>query len=191
MLGRPCDKPGARRAYLLVLRRARVYNTNNSGHTNEEDVFLARNVTKRLTYLIVFVLGILVGLCAFTFYYAEGLSYAGNASETCVNCHIMREHFDSWSRSSHHAVATCNDCHTPHDFLGKYYVKGMNGLHHSWAFTTGRYPNNIRIKEGNARVAQQNCVDCHQTMVSVIHRSDAGEELSCVSCHGSVGHRRR
>ena len=146
---------------------------------------------RRITYLASIMLGVLVGLCGFTFYYAEGISYASDDSETCMNCHVMREQFDSWNRSSHHAVATCNDCHTPHNFFGKYYVKAKNGFHHSLAFTTGRYPNNIRIKSSNARVARQNCVDCHQVMVSAMHRSDAGEELSCVSCHGSVGHRRR
>lgn len=152
---------------------------------------MAAKVTGRLTYLVAAALGAAIGLCAFTFYYAEGLSYAGDASETCMNCHIMREYFDAWSRSSHHAVATCNACHTPHDFVAKYYVKGMNGLHHGWAFTTGRYPDNIRIKEGNAGVVQRNCVDCHLTMVGGIHISNAGGELACVSCHGSVGHRRR
>jgi cytochrome c nitrite reductase small subunit len=136
------------------------------------------------------ILGVLFGLGAYTFHYAQGVSYLSDESETCVNCHVMREQFDSWNRSSHRAFATCNDCHTPHDFAGKWYVKGMNGLHHSWAFTTGDFPNNILIKESNSRVAQRNCVECHQAMVANIHLTRAGHELSCVSCHGNVGHLR-
>ena len=145
---------------------------------------------RRWPYFVSAILGILVGLGAYTFHYAEGTSYLYDASETCVNCHVMREHFDSWSRSSHHDVATCNDCHTPHSFAGKWLVKATNGLHHGWAFTTGAYPDNIRIRESNARVAQQACVDCHRDMVGPVHMSETGEELSCVSCHGSVGHLR-
>ena len=40
-------------------------------------------------------------------------------------------------RASHHAVATCNDCHTPHNLVGKYVVKARNGFWHSFYFTTG------------------------------------------------------
>src|SRR5688572_32577853 len=42
-----------------------------------------------------------------------------------------REHFDAWNKSSHRAVATCNDCHTPHNLVGKYTVKAKNGFWHS------------------------------------------------------------
>lgn len=65
-------------------------------------------------------LGCLVGVGSYTFKYAEGASYLGNDSRTCANCHIMREHYDSWQKSSHHAVAGCNDCHLPQDFVSKY-----------------------------------------------------------------------
>src|SRR5688572_30492436 len=63
--------------------------------------------------------GLALGLGAFTFVYARGASYLTNDPEACGNCHIMREHLGAWVKSSHHAVATCNDCHTPHDFIGK------------------------------------------------------------------------
>lgn len=133
--------------------------------------------------------GSLVGLGLFTFVYAEGHSYLFNDPETCVNCHIMREQYDGWTRSSHQSVATCNDCHTPHDFFGKWLVKGLNGWNHSVAFTTGNFQEPIQIREFNADIVQENCVYCHGMVVSqVITIAPHDEELRCVSCHGNVGH---
>jgi cytochrome c nitrite reductase small subunit len=40
----------------------------------------------------------------------------------------MQEHNDAWSRSSHHAVAACNDCHTPANLVGKYLTKANNSF---------------------------------------------------------------
>jgi hypothetical protein len=43
----------------------------------------------------------------------------------------MQPQYDSWSRSAHHHVAGCVDCHLPHDFIGKYYTKAEHGYRHS------------------------------------------------------------
>ena len=64
--------------------------------------------------------GFVLGMGAFTFNYAEGTSYLSNDPAACVNCHIMRDQYDGWRKSTHHAAATCNDCHVPHDLVGKY-----------------------------------------------------------------------
>ena len=61
--------------------------------------------------------GIAIGIGGFTFVYARGYSYLTNDPAACANCHIMKEHFAAWSKSSHRAVATCNDCHTPHELV--------------------------------------------------------------------------
>jgi cytochrome c nitrite reductase small subunit len=142
---------------------------------------------------LVVSFGVALGLGLFTFSYAEGLSYFSSDPAACVNCHAMREQFDGWNHSTHKAVATCNDCHTPHRFPDKWIVKGINGFNHSWAFTTGNYPDPIRIKGFNAAIAHENCVACHTTMVGEINHSVAAPitaepELNCVRCHGNVGH---
>ncbi len=135
-------------------------------------------------------LGILFGVSIFTFDYAEGTSYFSEDPKACVNCHVMREQYTRWTRSSHQAVATCNDCHTPHGVIEKWLVKGLNGWNHSLAFTTGNFPDIILIREFNAEIAEENCVACHQAMVSNVHRSTDDGALSCVACHGNVGHGR-
>lgn len=134
------------------------------------------------------MLGVLVALGLFTFVYAEGFSYFSDSPSACVNCHVMREQFDGWNHSSHKAVATCNDCHTPHTFPEKWIVKGINGFNHSLAFTLDNYPETLHIRDFNAKVAEQNCIDCHETTVSQIQHIVSEEPLRCVHCHGSVGH---
>jgi hypothetical protein len=67
-------------------------------------------------------------------------------------------------------------------------IKGVNGFNHSLAFTTGDFPEPIMIRGFNARIAQENCVDCHQTTVAQMHLFVSSEELRCVDCHGNVGH---
>ena len=85
--------------------------------------------------------GGIVGLGGFTVSYANGLSYLTDNPKACANCHVMREFYDGWNRGSHKHVATCNDCHTPHDnIVAKYAVKALNGFRHSYAFTTGQIP---------------------------------------------------
>jgi cytochrome c nitrite reductase small subunit len=140
------------------------------------------------TCCLIALLGILLGLGIFTFNYAEGTSYFSDNPKSCMNCHIMREPFEGWRHSSHKTVATCNSCHTPHRFPDKWLVKGLNGWNHSWAFTTGKFPEPIRIRAFNARIVQQNCVECHQMLTSQIHPIDSDLGVSCVFCHGNVGH---
>lgn len=137
------------------------------------------------------LLGVLVGLGAFTTYYARGASYLSDAPEACANCHVMRDQYEAWQRSSHGRVAVCNDCHAPHTFPDKWIVKAINGFNHSLAFTLNNFPDPIRIRPMNVGVVQRNCEDCHRTLIGQMNGPHAGEALMCVSCHGSVGHRTR
>ena len=90
--------------------------------------------------ILEIAIGMVVGIGVYTFLYAKGASYLTNNPAACANCHIMQEHYDGWLKSSHRAVATCNDCHTPANFIRKYVTKASNGFWHSFAFTTGRFP---------------------------------------------------
>ncbi|MBE7556938.1 MAG: cytochrome c nitrite reductase small subunit [Anaerolineales bacterium] len=135
-------------------------------------------------------IGVLLGLGGYTVYYAEGLSYLSDDPKACVNCHIMREQYDGWQKGSHHAVATCNDCHVPHELIPKYLVKAENGYWHSKGFTLQDFHEPIRIRPQNKVVLQENCVSCHEDLVSQIatHSGNDEQMLDCVHCHASVGH---
>jgi cytochrome c nitrite reductase small subunit len=148
----------------------------------------------RLRYLLVILailVGVAVGVSAFTFRYAEGTSYLSNDPKACVNCHIMNDQYDGWLRGPHHVVAVCNDCHVPHDFVGKWIAKAANGYHHSKAFTLQNFHEPIMISAHNADVLQANCLRCHGSFVSdVVHGSKdvQGGAIKCVQCHRRVGH---
>ena len=138
----------------------------------------------------VVILGLALGIGAYTFSYAQGASYLRDDPAACANCHIMRSHFDAWVKSTHKAVATCNDCHAPHDgAIAKLWVKGVNGFNHSVAFTTGRFQEPLRITRFNRNVTEAACRSCHQPVVESIETHQA-ESLDCIRCHGDVGHPR-
>src|SRR5688572_31846264 len=46
-------------------------------------------------------------------------SYMTDNPAACANCHVMREQFEEWLKSSHGKVAVCNDCHTPPGVIAK------------------------------------------------------------------------
>lgn len=146
-------------------------------------------ITKRGVALtcVAGLVGIAVGAGAFTFWYGQGASYLTNDPAACANCHIMQEHYGAWLQASHRAVATCNDCHTPKPLIGKYATKAENGFWHSFAFTTGRFPEPLRIKPGNLAVTESRCRSCHQAVVDAIDH-DPDDPVSCVRCHRNVGH---
>jgi cytochrome c nitrite reductase small subunit len=134
-------------------------------------------------------LGAAVGFGAYTFVYAKGGSYMTNDPAACANCHVMNEQYDGWLKSSHHTVAVCNDCHTPHDFFGKYFTKALNGYHHSVAFTSGDFHEPIRIGPRNAQITEDACRSCHRELTSQIDTGHhGGDAMSCVRCHRNVGH---
>jgi cytochrome c nitrite reductase small subunit len=133
--------------------------------------------------------GIFVGVGGYTFHYAEGSSYLSDDPKACVNCHIMREAYDTWQHSSHSAVAVCNDCHVPQSFLGKWIAKSENGYHHSAAFTLQNFHEPIQIKEKNSQIAEHNCLRCHGDLVNHMrHGVLEGERVDCARCHAEVGH---
>jgi cytochrome c nitrite reductase small subunit len=147
--------------------------------------------TGRKVGAIIFgaVVGLGLGVGAYTLLYAKGWAYLTNDPAACANCHVMQGHLDAWIKSSHRAVATCNDCHTPHNFFGKYYVKADHGFWHSYAFTTGNFHEPIHMTARSQQVTEGACRNCHEEIVHAIETIQSnGGQLSCIRCHGSVGH---
>jgi cytochrome c nitrite reductase small subunit len=147
-------------------------------------------VPYRLLTVVVLLGAVFAGVALFTFRYAYGLSYFSTDPRACANCHIMNTQYESWQHSSHHGVATCADCHLPHDFIGKYIAKAENGYHHSKGFTLQDFHEPIVIKAKNSRILQQSCLHCHEDVVhDLLDESRASEGTpTCVRCHAAVGH---
>jgi cytochrome c nitrite reductase small subunit len=136
------------------------------------------------------LIGLAAGAGGFTFVYGKGASYLTNDPTACANCHVMQGQYAGWRRGDHRHVAVCNDCHTPHNLVGKYYVKARNGFWHSYWFTTGGFHEPIMITTASRQVTERRCRDCHAEVVRMIdatHGDDAPRP--CTSCHRQVGHR--
>ncbi len=140
--------------------------------------------------ILTVMLGVLIGLGAFTFHYGRGLAYFSKDPAACANCHIMQPQFDSWQKASHHTVATCVDCHLPHSFVAKWLAKGENGFLHSKAFTLQDFHEPIFIRARNQRILHENCMHCHEAAVHDLLLTAPAEEpgANCLHCHRSVGH---
>lgn len=140
-------------------------------------------------WLVALTLGAFAGIGLFTFVYARGASYLTDNPQACVNCHVMNPQYDGWVKSSHRMVAVCNDCHTPEGLVPKYASKAFNGFLHAAAFTTGRFPDEIRIKPHMLAITERACLKCHAEIAQAINVSDGrAGQLSCVRCHRNVGH---
>ena len=135
------------------------------------------------------LVGIICGIGTYAFVYAKGYSYLLNDPSACSNCHAMRTQYDAWLKSSHHSAAVCNDCHTPHNLIGKYAVKASNGFFHSFYFTTGRYPDTLEITSFDRQVTEAACRRCHQSITQAIDLVHGrAKDMLCTRCHYAVGH---
>lgn len=146
---------------------------------------------------VLIALGVLTGLILLVLYVGNATSYLSDKPETCVNCHVMFPQYTSWQHSSHARVATCNDCHVPHNnIISKYMFKASDGLRHTTMFTLRLEPQVIKIKEAGREVVEENCERCHEHLLGYYHSTGSGREneddeeseVMCWSCHKEVPH---
>lgn len=150
------------------------------------------------TLPVAVALGAAVGLLALTFHVSRASSYLSDNPETCVNCHVMATQYATWFHSRHRQVATCNDCHVPHDNKIRHYAfKASDGARHAFMFTFRLEPQVIRIHSAGQRVVQENCIRCHDaavhaTTLAEVRGDDvhAEEGLRCWACHRETPHGR-
>lgn len=141
--------------------------------------------------------GVIVGLGFLFAYLLRFHTYLGDDSAACVNCHIMTPYYATWSHSSHHRDATCNDCHVPHDnILHKYLFKGMDGMKHVAYFVTRSERQAIMAEEASSEVIMNNCIRCHTQLNQEFVKAGRidymmakrGEGKACWDCHRDVPH---
>lgn len=146
---------------------------------------------------VLVLMGILVGTLLNILYVSKFHSYLSDASETCMNCHIMAPQYSSWFHSSHRQFANCNECHVPHNnLIDKYWFKSKDGLRHATMFTLRLESQVIRIKESGKKVVHNNCLRCHQNIFE--HReiqtlegnflTKEQKQRDCMDCHRQTPH---
>ena len=143
-----------------------------------------------LRVLFACLLGVAVGIGAFTFVYAKGFSYLSTDPRACANCHVMNTQYDAWLKSGHRHVAGCVDCHLPHSGLEKWITKGKHGFRHSVAFTLQNFKEPIEITPRTARSSRTTA--CAATRRSSMRSSrargrPARSSAACIATPGA-GH---
>lgn len=147
---------------------------------------------------VIIVAGIFTGLAFFAFYVSNAYSYLSDEPTTCINCHVMNSEYATWTHSSHREVATCNDCHVPHDNVFRtYFFKAQDGLRHATIFTLRLEPQVIQIKHAGESVVQENCIRCHSPLLADAnmtawnpHFSKNRYDRQCWECHREIPHGR-
>lgn len=145
---------------------------------------------------VAVLLGIFFGLGAYAFIVSKAYSYLSDDPKACVNCHVMNPQYANWFHNAHGRVATCNDCHVPHDnVISKYLFKATDGLSHATKFTFRLERQNIIMEEETRPLVQENCIRCHgklvgkEFMMSV--QSNYKNHLTeryCLDCHRQEPH---
>jgi len=145
---------------------------------------------------VIFLGAVFCGISTLIVHLSNAASYLSDDPKACMNCHIMAPQYATWQRGSHGRVATCNDCHVPHDTLArKYFFKAQDGTRHSFMFTFHMEPQVIRVHQAGVEVIQENCVRCHENQLSgtslaattgkmAVH----GEGKLCWDCHRETPH---
>lgn len=138
--------------------------------------------------LIVAAAAAVIALGFFAFA-TDAPAYAGDAPETCNNCHVMDSQYENWYHAPHENWAKCTDCHLPHENIAVYYLeKGRQGMKDVYAFTTGEIPVAIRASEKTKGIIQENCIRCHEETVETIVMGEQPFDRYCWDCHRSVAH---
>jgi len=147
---------------------------------------------------VIIILGMFFGFGFYIIYISNAPSYLSDNPETCVNCHIMAPQYATWIHSSHRQWTSCNDCHVPHNnVFNKYFFKAKDGLRHATIFTLRNEPQVIFIKEDGKVVVQENCIRCHEHLITDSKLLNRTKDIHanrtdrvCWDCHRETPHGR-
>jgi len=147
---------------------------------------------------VIILLGVITGMAIIIIRTSRAHSYLSDTPETCMNCHIMAPQYATWSHGSHREATNCNDCHVPHDnVFRKYFFKAKDGLRHATIFTLRAEPQVIFIKEAGIEVVRENCIRCHENLLTDSKLLLLTNEFDhfrsgrlCWECHREVPHGR-
>lgn len=148
----------------------------------------------------VAIFSVVAVIAMFFYLVAESkvLSYMSSEPEVCINCHTMNTHYATWQHSSHREEATCVDCHLPRGSMTKKMLaKTRDGYNHSVAMAFESYDYNLRTSDHAAARIQDNCISCHEEIVSqmlenaaLYSKADSHVRMgrNCWDCHREVPH---
>ena len=105
--------------------------------------------------------------------------------EFCAGCHVMESQYEAWRHQGSHRRIKCIDCHLPNDNFPNHAAwKGLTGMWDTFAFYSGRVPENIQISKRGAQIAQANCRRCHEETLARVTL-----DRNCWECHRRLTHK--
>ncbi len=136
--------------------------------------------------------GLWIALALIVVVGAFGLNAWSARSEFCGSCHdVMGEHYESWARSSHGGLADCLDCHSEPGWVGYYHSK-LEGARNAMSYYLGIEKSSEAPPPGPASCLRSGC-HTRENLLSA--ETDGGgthsmhlDRVSCVGCHGAIGH---
>ncbi|MEN6438510.1 MAG: cytochrome c nitrite reductase small subunit [Syntrophobacter sp.] len=138
--------------------------------------------TLKLAGVLVIALAAVGGFISFG---PPGLYARSGTPDFCASCHVMEGQYENWFHNAGHRQQKCIECHLPNDNMARHLAfKGMTGMWDSYVFYSGRVPETIRISDHGAAVVRENCVRCHEQLVSGIN-----EDRNCWECHRRLSHK--
>jgi nitrate/TMAO reductase-like tetraheme cytochrome c subunit len=162
--------------------------------------------------LTLFIVGVVAGSAIFVGS-AVMISATGTV-EFCQSCHVMQTAYDEYKVSIHAGnrtgvIATCADCHLPHDYPEKLFVKASR-ITEVWGLLTGVIDTPEKYEQHRLAMAQSvwkefeanqsaPCRGCHQVdkMASQnqsehavkAHQRAARNQTTCIVCHQGIAHK--
>lgn len=170
-----------------------------SNNQKNKSSFFRKLLPDKQWKLVAVVIGAsILGLGLYVLKLSNATSYLSDDPQACVNCHIMTPQYITWNHSSHREVASCNDCHVPHDnVFNTYFFKAKDGLYHASVFTFRGEPEVIQAQPASVEVIQNNCIMCHEDQVTdpkveanVENHFAKRTDRTCWECHREVPHGR-
>ncbi len=122
-----------------------------------------------------------------------GLNAYSQRSQFCGSCHaVMGEYYESWQTSTHGETAECLDCHSEPGWTGYYHSK-VEGARNALQFYLNIEKGEKASPPGPAACLREGChvvaeLERSPGQAGFAHSGHIGS-VSCVECHGDVGHR--
>lgn len=115
------------------------------------------------------------------------VAHATDGPDFCGSCHVMESEVDSYLHASHREVASCGDCHIPHDIITGSYYKAYTGVKDA-AFVMMGKTEHVEAGDLAKQIIQNNCLSCHSDLMSMV--GDTKDEYGryCFDCHTTVRH---
>lgn len=162
--------------------------------------------------LVLFIAGVLAGAAVFTGS-AVMISATGTV-EFCRTCHVMQTAYEEYKVSQHAGnrtgvIATCADCHLPHDYPEKLFVKASR-ITEVWGLLTGVIDTSEKYEQQRLAMAQAvweefegnqsaPCRGCHvldkmlpshqSEHATKAHKRAKQNQTTCVVCHQGIAHK--